>query len=115
MKRIAVTMMAAGSLALAQDAAATAGKLAPGGGSFFTNILLASMFGMVVTAVGVAFAQAIAAKTALEGAARQPAVAPRLMTQMLVALVFMETLAIYALLVVFLLIFVNPFAKHFIL
>jgi F0F1-type ATP synthase membrane subunit c/vacuolar-type H+-ATPase subunit K len=35
------------------------------------------------------------------------------MTQMLIALVFMETMAIYALLVVFLLLFVNPFAKYF--
>jgi F0F1-type ATP synthase membrane subunit c/vacuolar-type H+-ATPase subunit K len=34
---------------------------------------------------------------------------------MLIALVFMETLAIYALLVIFLLLFVNPFAKFFIM
>jgi F-type H+-transporting ATPase subunit c len=113
--RIALMTLLVASRALGQEAAATAGKLAPGGSDFFTIILVASMLGMTVTAVGVALAQAIAAKTALEGAARQPAVAPRLMTQMLVALVFMETLAIYALLVVFLLIFVNPFAKHFLL
>ena len=115
MKRMSLMTMLAGSLAFGQEAAAATSKLAPGGGSFFTTILLASMAGMVVTAVGVAFCQAIAAKTALEGAARQPAVAPRLMTQMLVALVFMETLAIYTLLVVFLLIFVNPYAQHFLL
>ena len=90
-------------------------KLAPGGASFFTWLGIVSIVSMTIAAIGVAFAQSAAAQKALDGAARQPEVAGKLMTQMLIALVFMETLAIYALLVVFLLLFVNPFTKYFLM
>jgi F-type H+-transporting ATPase subunit c len=104
------------SAVFAQEAVAGgAAKLAPGGASFFTWLGIASIVGMIIAAIGVAFAQSAVAQKALDGASRQPEVAGKLMTQMLIALVFMETLAIYALLVVFLLLFVNPFAKYFLM
>ena len=115
MKKALLLSLVCGSALLAQEAAGGAGKLAAGGASFFTWLAVISIVGMTVIGVGVAFAQSIAARKALDGAARQPEVAGRLMTQMLIALVFMETMAIYALLVVFLLLFVNPFAKFFLM
>jgi F-type H+-transporting ATPase subunit c len=104
-----LTLMLSSGLFAQGTAAAADGK-----GMFFTYLVALSIIGMAITAVGVAFAQSRAAVKALEGVARQPESAGRLMTQMLIALVFMETLAIYALLVVFLLLFVNPFVKYFI-
>jgi len=115
MKKAVWLSLICGSAAFAQEAAGSAGKLAPGGASFFTWLAVVSIVGMTVLGIGVAFAQSMAARKALDGAARQPEVAGRLMTQMLIALVFMETMAIYALLVVFLLLFVNPFARFFVL
>lgn len=104
------------SAAFAEEAATSIGtKLSPGGASFFTWLSVVSIIAMAVAGIGVAFAQSMAARKALDGAARQPEVASKLMTQMLIALVFMETLAIYALLVVFLMLFVNPFAKYFLM
>jgi len=110
MKKAVWLSLVLGSAAFAQEAG---GKLASGGVSFFTWLALISIISMVVIGVGVAWAQSSVARKALDGAARQPEVAGKLMTQMLIALVFMETMAIYALLVVFLLLFVNPFAKYF--
>ena len=105
----------AGSAAFAEEAVQAGGKLAPGGANFFTWLAIVSVAGMVLIGIGVGFAQSMAARRALDGAARQPEAAGKLMTQMLIALVFMETMAIYALLVVFLMLFVNPFAKYFVL
>jgi len=116
MKKVLWLSLILGSAAFAADQAGTAGgKLLPGGAGFFTWLAVISVISMVVVGVGVAFAQSIAARRALDGVARQPEVAGRLMTQMLIALVFMETLAIYALLVVFLILFVNPFTKYFVM
>jgi F-type H+-transporting ATPase subunit c len=112
MKKAVWPSLICGSAAFAQEGA---GKLAPGGATFFTWLAIVSIVAMVVAAIGVAFAQSMTARKALDGAARQPEVAGRLMTQMLIAVVFMETLAIYALLVIFLMVFVNPFAKYFVM
>ncbi len=114
-KAIWLSLFAVSAVFAQQAAPGAAQKLAPGGATFFTWLGIASIVSMAIAAIGVAFAQSAAAQKALDGAARQPEVAGRLMTQMLIALVFMETLAIYALLVVFLMLFVNPFAKFFIM
>jgi F-type H+-transporting ATPase subunit c len=113
MKKALWLIPLAGSAAFAQEAAAGVSKLAPGGATFFTWLAVVSVAGMVLVGIGVGLAQSMAARSALDGAARQPEAAGKLMTQMLIALVFMETMAIYALLVVFLMLFVNPFAKYF--
>lgn len=115
MKKAVWLSLILGSAAFAQQPPAAVGKLAPGGAAFFTWLSVISVAAMALAAIGVAFAQSMAARRALDGVARQPEVAGRLMTQMLIAVVFMETLAIYALLVIFLLLFVNPFAKYFLL
>ena len=64
---------------------------------------------MAVAAVGAAIAQSQAARQALEGVARQPEASGKLQVQMMLALIFIETLAIYTLVVDLILLFINPF------
>jgi len=66
---------------------------------------------MAVSAVGAAFAQARAASKALEGVARQPEAAGKIQVQMMLALIFIETLAIYTLVIALILLFANPFTE----
>ena len=77
----------------------------------FAAIGIACVVGMAFAAVGVAIGQSIAAKAALTGTARQPEASGKLQIQMILAVVFMETLAIYTLVVALILLFVNPLTK----
>lgn len=69
---------------------------------------VASVFGMALAAAGAAIGQSLAARAALTGTARQPEAAGKLQIQMILAIVFIETLAIYTLVVALILLFVNP-------
>jgi len=73
-----------------------------------SNVLMFAVAGMAFAAVGAAFAQAITAAAALHGIARQPEASGKLLVPMILAIVFIETLAIYTLVVALLLIFSNP-------
>jgi F-type H+-transporting ATPase subunit c len=74
----------------------------------FSNVLLFAVAGMAFAAAGAAFAQAITAAAALNGIARQPEASGKLFVPMILAIVFIETLAIYTLVVALILIFANP-------
>ncbi|MCP4229102.1 MAG: ATP synthase F0 subunit C [bacterium] len=69
---------------------------------------VASVFGMAFAAAGAAIGQSLAARAALTGTARQPEASGKLQIQMILAIVFIETLAIYTLVVALILLFVNP-------
>jgi F-type H+-transporting ATPase subunit c len=56
-----------------------------------------------ITAFGGALSQAKAASSALEGIARNPEAAGKVMTPMIIALALIESLVIYALVIAFLL------------
>ncbi len=71
-------------------------------------VLLAAVLGMAIAAAGAAVSQAITASAALQGIARQPEASGKLFVPMILAIVFIETLAIYTLVVALLLIFANP-------
>jgi len=71
-------------------------------------VLLAAVLGMAFAAAGAAVAQAVTANAALQGIARQPEASGKLFVPMILAIVFIETLAIYTLVVALLLIFANP-------
>jgi F-type H+-transporting ATPase subunit c len=71
-------------------------------------ILLAAVLGMALAAAGAAVSQAITASAALQGIARQPEASGKIFVPMILAIVFIETLAIYTLVVALLLIFTNP-------
>ena len=72
---------------------------------------VASVFGMALAAAGAAIGQSLAARAALTGTARQPEASGKLQIQMILAIVFIETLAIYTLVVALILLFVNPLTK----
>lgn len=91
---LAVALVA--SPALAQDAAAAAGN-SDG------MIALAAGLAIAIAAFGGATSQAKAAAAALEGIARNPNAAGKIQTPMIIALVLIESLVIYALVIAFLL------------
>jgi len=79
---------------------------------YFMSIAVASAFAMAIAAIGAAISQARAAVSAMEAVARQPEASGKIQIQMILALVFIETLAIYTLVVVLILLFANPFTKY---
>ena len=95
---------AEGEAAAAAQPAALADTAAKG----LSTVLLFAVAGMAFAAVGAAFSQAITAAAALHGIARQPEASGKLFVPMILAIVFIETLAIYTLVVALLLIFSNP-------
>jgi F-type H+-transporting ATPase subunit c len=89
-------------------AAAQPAPLADTAAKGLSTVLLFAVAGMAFAAVGAAFSQAITAAAALHGIARQPEASGKLFVPMILAIVFIETLAIYTLVVALLLIFSNP-------
>jgi F-type H+-transporting ATPase subunit c len=71
-------------------------------------MLIAAVLGMALAAAGAAVSQAITASAALQGIARQPEASGKLFVPMILAIVFIETLAIYTLVLGLLFIFLNP-------
>ena len=88
-------------------------ELAIAGAKGFAYAAIAAIFAMAIAAVGAALGQARAANAALDGTARQPEASGKLMIQMLLAVVFMETLAIYTLVLGLIIMFVNPLTGLF--
>lgn len=93
---IAMLMMA--SAAFAQESA----KQGDGAWAIFLGAGLA--IGLAAAGTGIGMGRAIDA--ALTGISRNPSVAPRIMTMMVLGLALIESLAIYALVVAILLLFV---------
>ena len=71
-------------------------------------MLIAAVLGMALASAGAAVSQAITASAALQGIARQPEASGKLFVPMILAIVFIETLAIYTLVLGLLFIFLNP-------
>ncbi len=70
---------------------------------YLFGLALAVGFGLPVAVLSAAIGQGKAAAAALEGMARQPEAASTLRTNMIIALAFIESLVIYALLMFFML------------
>jgi F-type H+-transporting ATPase subunit c len=83
-------------------------ELAVTGAKGFAYTAIAAVFAMAIAAFGAALGQARAANAALDGTARQPEASGKLQVQMLLAIVFMETLAIYTLVLGLIIMFINP-------
>ena len=81
--------------------------------SFFGLSDAVIMLAMAATAVGCGLAQAKAIRAALEGIARQPDAAGKIQGPLLIGLGFIESLAIYVLVIALILIFANPATTHF--
>lgn len=76
---------------------------------YLSLLVLAAGLGLPIAVLGAALGQGKIGAAALEGIARQPEAAGRIQIAMIIALALVESLAIYALLVSLILLFViNP-------
>jgi len=85
--------------------------LAADGEARFTAIglaYLAAALGLGMAALGCGIGQGLAAKAACEGTARNPEAGGKLMVTLIIGLAFIESLAIYALVVSMIILFINP-------
>ncbi len=71
--------------------------------AYLAVLALVIGFGLPLAVLSAAYAQGRVASSALEGMARQPEAAGNLQTGMIIALAFVESLVIYALLMFFML------------
>ena len=88
--------------------------IAADGGSRFMDsnaiaaAYLAAALGLGIAAFGCAIGQGLGLKAACEGTARNPEAGGKLMVTLILGLAFIESLAIYALVVSMIILFVNP-------
>jgi F-type H+-transporting ATPase subunit c len=75
--------------------------------------IIASAAGIAIGVVAPAIMEGLSVIKALEGMARQPEAARDLRTTLLISLAILESLAIYVLLVVLVLLFANPLITRF--
>ena len=98
-----VAFMAVASLAFA------AGEHTPEAWGAIGLTSLAAAFGMAIAAAGCGIGQGMGLKAACEGTARNPEAGGKIMVTLILGLAFVESLAIYALVVNLILLFANPF------
>ena len=101
MKKLSMLLTAlVGVLLLAPVTFAQAGDAAAGGSS--KGLLgIAAAFGMGIAAFGCGLGQGKVGAAAMEGIARNPGAAKSMFTPMILGLVFIETLVLFTLLIVF--------------
>jgi F-type H+-transporting ATPase subunit c len=101
---IALAMFA--PLAFAEEAAAAAGdaKL-----RYYGMAVLGSGLAIGLAALGTGIGQGIGLRGATEGVARNPGASGKITTTLIIGLAMIESLAIYALVVVLIVLFANPF------
>jgi F-type H+-transporting ATPase subunit c len=91
------------------EAAATAGTSS--NILYYALAALGCGLGIGLAALGTGIGQGIGLGGACEGVARNPGASGKITTTLIIGLAMIESLAIYALVVVLILIFVNPFGK----
>lgn len=101
MKKLAVILLALLAVALAAPAAfaQAAEKPAAAGGTNW--VAISAAFGMSLAAFGCGLAQSRVAGNAVEGMARNPGAADGIRGAMILGLVFIETLALFTLVIIF--------------
>ena len=80
-------------------------------GGYLSMLALAAGLGVPIAVLGCGIGQGLAGGKALEGIARQPEAAGRIQMAMIIALALIESLAIYALLVSLIILFVIGIPK----
>jgi F-type H+-transporting ATPase subunit c len=86
---------------LAPAAFAQGADAAAGGGNAKGLMAIAAAFGMGIAAFGCGLGQGRVASAACEGMARNPGAAGAVRTAMILGLVFIETLALFTLVIIF--------------
>jgi len=97
-------LMASAVFAAETSAAPDAGKFA-----FFGTVAAASAIGIGIAALGTGIGMGLGIGRAVEGIARNPEASGKIMTTMIVGLALIESLAIYTLVVVLILLYAKPF------
>lgn len=80
---------------------------------YYSFAILAAGLCMAIGAIGTGLGQGIAVGHAVEGIARQPEASGKITTTMIIGLAMIESIAIYALVIALIILFVNPFSKFF--
>ncbi len=104
-----VLLNTAALIALASVAFAAEGAMGAIG-----TISWATAIGMGIAAAGCGLGQGLGLKAACEGTARNPEAGGKITVTLILGLAFIESLAIYALVVCLILLFANPFAAQII-
>ena len=97
-----LTLVAFSSVAFAADGDAKTASIA--------STLVAAAFAMSIAAFGCGIGQGLGLKGACEGTARNPEAGGKIMVSLILGLAFIESLAIYSLVINLILIFVSPLA-----
>ncbi len=99
MRKFAVVLLALVAVSLfAPTASAQGGERTAGGTNW---VAISSAFGMALAAAGCGIAQSRVASSACEGMARNPGAAGAIRASMILGLVFVETLALFTLVIIF--------------
>ena len=101
---LGVVLLASAAFAAETAAAPEAGKFA-----FFGTVAAASAIGIGIAALGTGIGMGLGIGRAVEGIARNPEASGKIMTTMIVGLALIESLAIYTLVVVLILLYAKPF------
>jgi F-type H+-transporting ATPase subunit c len=116
MKKISVVLLMMLALMFIASAAFAAGEhegmaMAPDAAkmSFYATVALASAIGIGIAALGTGIGMGLGIGKAVEGIARNPEASGKIMTTMIVGLALIESLAIYTLVVVLILLYAKPF------
>lgn len=105
----AVMVLLVAPLAFAAGAAATHAQPATMTWGYYSLAALGSAVGIGLAALGTGTGQGHAVRGACEGVARNPGVQGKIMTVLIVGLAMIESLAIYALVIILMLFYLNPF------
>ena len=110
-KATAIMILVLGIMLFATAVFAAETAAAPDNGklAFFGTVAAASAIGIGIAALGTGIGMGLGIGRAVEGIARNPEASGKIMTTMIVGLALIESLAIYTLVVVMILLFVNPF------
>ena len=102
---LVIGLMLIASAAFAAEAAALdAAKL-----TFYGTVASASAIGIGLAALGTGIGMGLGIGRSTEGIARNPEASGKIMTTMIVGLALIESLCIYTLVVVLILLYANPF------
>jgi len=101
MKKAAVVMIVLAAAMLSAPAAFAADTAANAANPHAGTMAIAAGFGMALAAFGCALGQSRVASAACEGMARNPGAAGAIRASMILGLVFIETLLLFTLLIVF--------------
>lgn len=104
-----VTMALAAPVAMAEEMAEAAAAPGSGKGSVYAIVALGGALGIGLAALGTGIGQGIATNGAMHGISRNPGASGKIMTSMIIGLAMIESLAIYALVVVLILLYANPY------